>query len=112
MAVSSVAKMRHNANVAVFGAGPVGLLSVLLVLPLIKITAALLRQHGSSILTAWTRTMAVAKALGARRILAIDVNQQRLDFAKTYITPDVHAAIPKNPGEDGMAYAKRHVSAA
>lgn len=56
--------------------------------------------------------MAVAKALGARRILAIDVNQQRLDFAKNYITPDVHAAIPKNTGEDGMAYAKRHVSAA
>lgn len=26
MAVSSVAKMGHNANVAVFGAGPVGLL--------------------------------------------------------------------------------------
>lgn len=29
MAVSSVAKMQHNANVAVFGAGPVGLLSVM-----------------------------------------------------------------------------------
>ncbi|OGM50737.1 hypothetical protein ABOM_000702, partial [Aspergillus bombycis] len=53
MAVHSVAKMPHNVNVAVLGAGPVGLL-----------------------------TMAVAKALGARRILAIDIQSQRLEFAK------------------------------
>ncbi|KAI8261389.1 hypothetical protein K4K56_006121 [Colletotrichum sp. SAR 10_98] len=79
MAVSSVAKMKHNANVAVFGAGPVGLL-----------------------------TMAVAKALGARRILAVDVNEQRLDFAKDYCATEVHAAIPKNSGEDNMSYSKRH----
>ncbi|KAI8265354.1 hypothetical protein K4K58_011389 [Colletotrichum sp. SAR11_239] len=79
MAVSSVAKMKHNANVAVFGAGPVGLL-----------------------------TMAVAKALGARRIVAADVNEQRLDFAKGYCATDVHAAIPKNSGEDNMSYSKRH----
>ncbi|KAL3295530.1 xylitol dehydrogenase [Colletotrichum asianum] len=81
MAVSSVAKMKHNANVAVFGAGPVGLL-----------------------------TMAVAKALGARRILAVDVNEQRLDFAKDYCATEVHAAIPKNSGEDNMSYSKRHGS--
>ncbi|KAF5483309.1 putative D-xylulose reductase A [Colletotrichum fructicola] len=79
MAVSSVAKMKHNANVAVFGAGPVGLL-----------------------------TMGVAKALGARRILAVDVNEQRLDFAKDYCATEVHAAIPKNSGEDNMSYSKRH----
>ncbi|KAI8233509.1 hypothetical protein K4K54_010284 [Colletotrichum sp. SAR 10_86] len=79
MAVSSVAKMKHNANVAVFGAGPVGLL-----------------------------TMAVAKALGARRILAVDVNEQRLDFAKDYCATEVHAAVPKNSGEDNMSYSKRH----
>ncbi|KAJ0374691.1 hypothetical protein COL26b_007012 [Colletotrichum chrysophilum] len=57
MAVSSVAKMKHNANVAVFGAGPVGLL---------------------------------------------------LDFAKDYCATEVHAAIPKNSGEDNMSYSKRH----
>ncbi|KAJ0109752.1 D-xylulose reductase A [Diaporthe amygdali] len=79
MAVSSVAKMKHNANVAVFGAGPVGLL-----------------------------TMAVAKALGARRILAVDVNQHRLKFAKDYCATDVHAAIPKNTGEDNINYSRRH----
>ncbi|KAJ5379851.1 uncharacterized protein N7496_002279, partial [Penicillium cataractarum] len=79
MAVESVAKMPHNANVAVFGAGPVGLL-----------------------------TMAVAKALGARRILAIDVQPHRLDFAKDYAATDIHVALPKEAGEDNMTYAKRH----
>ncbi|KAJ5634250.1 hypothetical protein N7528_002092 [Penicillium herquei] len=79
MAVQSVAKMPHNANVAVFGAGPVGLL-----------------------------TMAVAKALGARRILAIDVQPHRLEFAKNYAATDIHVAIPKEQGEDNMTYAKRH----
>ncbi|KAJ0282407.1 hypothetical protein COL940_005156 [Colletotrichum noveboracense] len=52
--------------------------------------------------------MAVAKALGARRIVAVDVNEQRLDFAKGYCATDVHAAIPKNSGEDSMSYSKRH----
>ncbi|EXJ77295.1 hypothetical protein A1O3_10453 [Capronia epimyces CBS 606.96] len=79
MAVHSVAKMPHNANVAVFGAGPVGLL-----------------------------TMAVAKALGARRILAIDVQPHRLEFAKGYAATDIHVASPKEPGEDNMTYSKRH----
>lgn len=54
--------------------------------------------------------MAVAKALGARRILAIDVQSQRLDFAKQYAATDIHLAIPKEKGEDMMAYSKRHVS--
>ncbi|KAL3461872.1 chaperonin 10-like protein [Aspergillus heterothallicus] len=79
MAVHSVAKMPHNANVAVLGAGPVGLL-----------------------------TMAVAKALGARRILAIDVQPQRLEFAKGYAATDVHLAIPKEQDEDLTSYSKRH----
>ncbi|KAL4791475.1 chaperonin 10-like protein [Aspergillus venezuelensis] len=79
MAVHSVAQMPHNANIAVLGAGPVGLLR-----------------------------MAVAKALGARRILAIDVQPQRLEFAKQYAATDVHLAIAKEAGEDMMAYSKRH----
>ena len=55
--------------------------------------------------------MAVAKALGARRILAIDVQPNRLDFAKGYVATDAHLAISKEPGEDSMSYSKRHVSA-
>ncbi|KIW22085.1 uncharacterized protein PV07_12502 [Cladophialophora immunda] len=78
MAVASVAKMKHNSNVAVFGAGPVGLL-----------------------------TMAVAKALGARRILAVDINESRLAFAKSYVATDVHRFEPKAGGEDNMTYSKR-----
>jgi threonine dehydrogenase-like Zn-dependent dehydrogenase len=56
------------------------------------------------------RTMAVCKALGARRILAVDVQENRLKFAKDYAATDIHQAIPKLPGEDQMAYSKRHVS--
>lgn len=52
--------------------------------------------------------MAVAKALGARRMLAIDVQQHRLDFAKEYLGVETHSAIPKLAGEDGPTYAKRH----
>ncbi|RSH89674.1 hypothetical protein EHS25_002225 [Saitozyma podzolica] len=79
MSVSKVAKIGHNQNVAIFGAGPVGLL-----------------------------TMAVAKALGARRILAIDVNASRLEFAKQYVGAETHLAIPMNPGEAREDYSKRH----
>lgn len=53
--------------------------------------------------------MAVCKALGARRILAVDVNEARLAFAKEYVATDVHLAIPKLDGEDNMTYSKRHV---
>lgn len=55
-------------------------------------------------------TMAVAKALGARRILAIDVNASRLEFAKQYVGAETHLAIPMNPGEAREDYSKRHVS--
>lgn len=82
MVINSVAQMSHNANVAVFGAGPVGLL-----------------------------TMAVAKALGARRILAIDVQKQRLAFAKEYAATDIHSSLPKEAGEDNITYAQRHAQA-
>ncbi|GAA5971101.1 hypothetical protein JCM21900_000398, partial [Sporobolomyces salmonicolor] len=52
-AVHKVAQMPHAANVVVFGAGPVGLL-----------------------------TCAVAKGLGARQVIAVDVQEPRLQFAK------------------------------
>lgn len=53
--------------------------------------------------------MAVAKALGARRILAIDVQPQRLEFAKQYVATDIHIATPKEAGETLRDYSKRHV---
>lgn len=53
--------------------------------------------------------MAVCKAMGARRIIAVDVSQGRLDFAKQYAATDIHLASPMNEGEDRGAYSKRHV---
>lgn len=53
--------------------------------------------------------MAVCKAMGARRIIAIDVSQGRLDFAKQYAATDIHLASPMEEGEERGAYSKRHV---
>ncbi|KAM0793399.1 hypothetical protein ACM66B_000851 [Microbotryomycetes sp. NB124-2] len=81
MGVSKVGQMPHAANVVVFGAGPVGLLC-----------------------------MAVAKALGARHVLGVDVLQPRLEFAKNYAADDVY--LPSNPqeGEERMTYSRRNAS--
>lgn len=54
--------------------------------------------------------MAVARALGARRVIAIDVQQGRLDFARAYAATDVHLASPLQEGESKGDYSKRHVS--
>jgi len=69
-AVFRVGKFRASQSIAVFGCGPVGLLC-----------------------------MAVAKASGASRIIAIDVNSARLDFAKTYVATDVYLPPSIEQGE-------------
>lgn len=94
-AVCKIAKITAVDNVAIFGAGPVGLLYVLLT------TAEYLKLM--------SRTMAVCKAMGARRIIAIDVSQGRLDFAKRYAATDIHLSSPMNDGEERGAYSRRHV---
>lgn len=76
--VSTLAQVRANYVVAVFGAGPVGLLC-----------------------------MATAKALGARRIIAIDINQERLDFAKKYAATDIFLPGPLKEGEARIDYSRR-----
>nr|XP_019046352.1 hypothetical protein I302_05096 [Kwoniella bestiolae CBS 10118]OCF25282.1 hypothetical protein I302_05096 [Kwoniella bestiolae CBS 10118] len=78
-AVTNIANLPHSANVVVFGAGPVGLL-----------------------------TMAVAKALGARRIIAVDVQAQRLEFARSYVATDIFVASRMKEGESKEAYSQRH----
>jgi D-xylulose reductase len=93
-AVCKVAEIRAVDNVAVFGAGPVGLLYATHVM----LTHELMY-----------RTMAVCKAMGARRIIAIDVSEGRLAFAKNYAATDTHLSSPMNEGEDRPAYSKRHV---
>ena len=61
--------MRAHMNVMVFGSGPLGLLC-----------------------------MAVAKAYGARTIIASDVSEKRVNFAKSYAA--THAFVGKKRPED------------
>lgn len=51
--------------------------------------------------------MAVAKALGSRRILAVDVVQDKLDFAKQYAATDIWRSTPPKQGENVGDYARR-----
>jgi len=78
-ALDSIAQLKANDTIAVFGAGPVGLL-----------------------------VMAVAKALGAKRIIAVDINQARLDFAKSYAATDIYLSPSKLSAEEtNINYSKR-----
>lgn len=81
MAVHSIAKMRPASNVVVFGAGPVGLL-----------------------------ICAAARALGARYVLSIDIQEERLKFAKEYAASDYHIPGKPQDGEDKIAYSKRQAA--
>jgi D-xylulose reductase len=63
------ARLRAHQTVAVFGCGPLGLLC-----------------------------MAVAKAYGARKILAVDISESRLKFAKSYAA--THTFSPPRRGQD------------
>lgn len=73
--VANVGGLRTNQNILVFGAGPVGLLA-----------------------------MAVAKGLGASRIIGVDINSDRLAFARAYAATDVFTPPPKG-GDSTADYA-------
>ncbi|KAF2223472.1 chaperonin 10-like protein [Elsinoe ampelina] len=66
------ADVKHGQSVVVFGAGPVGLLCC-----------------------------AVAKALGANKIVVIDINEERLKFAKSYAA--THAIASQRVSAEDMA---------
>ncbi|KAF7966011.1 hypothetical protein HWV62_40493 [Athelia sp. TMB] len=51
--------------------------------------------------------MAVAKALGASRIIAVDIVESRLEFAKEYAATDTFLPPPPNAGESKLEYSKR-----
>lgn len=51
--------------------------------------------------------MAVAKAIGASRIIGVDIVKSRLDFAKKYIATDVFQPPPVQEGESKIAYSQR-----
>lgn len=66
------ANVKPGQSVVVFGAGPIGLLCC-----------------------------AVAKALGANKICAVDINQERLDFAKSYAA--THTMLSQRVSAEDMA---------
>ena len=76
--VFTQAKLQPNQSVAVFGCGPIGLVC-----------------------------MAVARAIGASRIIAVDIVESRLNFAKTYAATDVFQPPPFQAGESNIAYSQR-----
>jgi len=85
-AVARVGQLQPNQNVAIFGAGPVGLLC-----------------------------LAVAKAFNARRIAVADINEERLAFARSYGATDTVTPArppPASEGPEALAqFAEKTVSA-
>ena len=77
--VANIAQLKTNQSVVVFGAGPVGLLC-----------------------------MAVARALGASRVVAVDIVPSRLEFAKSYAATDAYTPPKMQEGESRMAYSERN----
>jgi D-xylulose reductase len=76
--VANLGGFRSNQSIAVFGAGPVGLLC-----------------------------MAVAKALGAARVIAIDIVPERLKFAGSYAATDVFLPPRIQEDEKKIDFSKR-----
>ncbi|ORX36932.1 sorbitol dehydrogenase [Kockovaella imperatae] len=76
--VSTLGQLKSNEIVVIFGAGPVGLMC-----------------------------MAVARALGSRKVIAVDINDDRLKFAKSYAATDVYKPGKKNEGESDDDYSVR-----
>ncbi|KAF7791065.1 hypothetical protein EIP86_002026 [Pleurotus ostreatoroseus] len=78
-ALNTLGKLKSNESVAIFGAGPIGLVC-----------------------------MAVARALGAKRIIAVDIVPSRLEFAKAYAATDVYLPPAMEAGEDKIKYTDRN----
>lgn len=76
--VRTIGKVKPGQTVAVYGAGPVGLLC-----------------------------LAVAKALGAKRTIVIDIDEPRMKFAKEYAATDSFLPPPRNPDEKPIDYSRR-----
>ena len=75
--ICKVADIRANQTVVVFGAGPIGVLS-----------------------------QAVAKAAGAKKVIAVDISQARLDFAKSYAADDTFLPPRGASGVDPVAHSE------
>jgi D-xylulose reductase len=79
--VSNLGGLRTNQTIAVFGCGPIGLLC-----------------------------MAVAKAIGASRIIATDIVPARLNFAKEYAATETYLPVKHEEGENHIDYSRRNAA--
>lgn len=79
--VHNLGQFRANQSIVVFGCGPVGLLC-----------------------------MAVAKALGAARVIAVDIVPDRLAFAKNYAATDTYLPVKPLEGESKIDYSRRNAT--
>jgi D-xylulose reductase len=52
--------------------------------------------------------MAIAKALGASRIIAVDIVPERLRFARSYAATDTYQPPPKEEGESNMDHSRNN----
>ncbi|KAF9055470.1 xylitol dehydrogenase [Hymenopellis radicata] len=77
--VSTLGQFRSGQSAVILGCGPVGLLC-----------------------------MAVAKALGAARVIAVDIVPARLEFAKQYAATHTYLPPSFNEGETKMEYSRRN----
>jgi len=71
-AVANKGQCRGGMNVLIMGAGPVGLLA-----------------------------MGVAKGMGARTIVAVDINEERLNFAKSYAATHTYIPVSRPNANEG-----------
>lgn len=55
-------------------------------------------------------TMATCKAMAARRIVAVDVLKERLEFARQYAATDIWMPVARETDEAMLAFAKRNAS--
>ncbi|KAK7184490.1 hypothetical protein DPSP01_012643 [Paraphaeosphaeria sporulosa] len=76
--ICKVASIRANQTVVVFGAGPIGVLS-----------------------------QAVAKASGAKKVIAVDISQSRLDFARKYAADGTFLPPRAEEGVDSVEHAEK-----
>jgi len=81
-AVHRLGNFGANQTIVVFGCGPVGILC-----------------------------MAVAKALGASRVIAVDIVPGRLEFAKSYAATDAFMPPAPEKDESKIAFSKRNAAA-
>jgi len=54
--------------------------------------------------------MAVAKALCASRIIAVDIIPSRLEFARSYAATEIYQPPPPKEGESKVVFAQRNAA--